>query len=92
MPEQSTSATLDCLNGERSAELEFPITTWNQAPQLKLKTRLMQSTNEGSSSTLTILGQNGDRRIRTQAMQTNGNNQVEIPQNHCALTRRRSDC
>lgn len=80
MPEQSTSATLDCLNGERSAELEFPITTWNQAPQLKLKTRLMQSTNEGSSSTLTILKAERRSPFRTQAMQTNGNNQVEIPE------------
>jgi len=50
--ETITFATQDCLNGNRSTELEFPITTWNLAPQLKLKTRLTQSTSEGSSSML----------------------------------------
>ncbi|HEY9675879.1 MAG TPA: nitric oxide synthase oxygenase [Waterburya sp.] len=73
-----TFATQDCLNGERSAELEFPITTWNQAPQLKLKTRLTQSTSEGSSSTFTILGnQNGTHRIHSKGTQTEG--EFEMP-------------
>lgn len=65
MLEQTTSAKLDCLNG-RSAELEFPLTTWNQAFQLKLKTRLMHSTNQGSSSTLTTLKAERRSPIRTQ--------------------------
>lgn len=66
-----TFATQDCLNGERNAELEFTLSTWNLAPQLKLKTRLTQSTSEGSSSTVTILGnQNGTRRIQNQGTQT----------------------
>jgi sulfite reductase alpha subunit-like flavoprotein/nitric oxide synthase oxygenase domain/subunit/hemoglobin-like flavoprotein len=72
--------TQDCLNGERNADLEFPITTWNLAPQLKLKTRLTQSTSEGNSSTLTIFGhQNSDRRTHTQGTPTNGKAEVEIP-------------
>lgn len=75
-----TFATQDCLNGERNAELEFPIASWNQAPQLKLKTRLTQSTSEGSSSTVTIFGnQNGNRRIHSQG-QTEGKGEVEIPE------------
>ncbi len=75
----ATFVTQDCLNGERSAELEFPITTWNQAPQLKLKTRLTQSTSEGSSSTFTILGnQNGTRRIHSKGTQTEG--EFEMPE------------
>lgn len=71
-------ATQDCLNGQRSTELEFPITTWNAAPQLKLKTRLTQSTNAGSSSTLTLFGQNGNRRHarETQTEEV----EVEIPE------------
>ncbi|WP_375512546.1 nitric oxide synthase oxygenase [uncultured Nostoc sp.] len=72
-------ATQECLNGERSAELEFPITTWNQAPQLKLKTRLTQSSSEGSSSTFTILGnQNGTRRTHGKGTQTEG--EFEMPE------------
>lgn len=72
-------ATQEYLNGERSAELEFPIATWNQAPQLKLKTRLTQSTSEGSSSTFSILGnQHGTRRIRSKGSQTEG--EFEMPE------------
>ncbi|MEH2118874.1 nitric oxide synthase oxygenase [Nostoc sp.] len=72
-------ATQECLNGERSTELEFPITTWNQAPQLKLKTRLTQSSSEGSSSTFTILGnQNGTRRTHGKGTQTEG--EFEMPE------------
>lgn len=75
-----TFATQDCLNGQRSTELEFPLTTWNLAPQLKLKTRLTQSPIEASSNTLTILeNQNSDRRIHT-GTQTNGKSTFEIPE------------
>jgi sulfite reductase alpha subunit-like flavoprotein/nitric oxide synthase oxygenase domain/subunit len=74
-----TFATQECLNGERSAELEFPITTWNQAPQLKLKTRLTQSSSEGSSSTLTILGnQNGTRPTHSKGTQVEA--EFEMPE------------
>ena len=76
-----TLATQDCLNGESSAELEFPITNWNLAPQLKLKTRLTQSTSEGSSSTLTLLGnQNGNRRLHARGTQSNGKSEFEMPE------------
>ena len=72
-------ATQECLNGERSTELEFPITTWNQAPQLKLKTRLTQSSTEGSSSSFTILGnQNGTRRTHSKGNQAEG--KFEMPE------------
>lgn len=75
-----TFATQDCLNGQRSTELEFPLTTWNLAPQLKLKTRLTQSPIEASSNTLTILeNQNSDRRIHA-GTQTNGKSTFEIPE------------
>jgi sulfite reductase alpha subunit-like flavoprotein/nitric oxide synthase oxygenase domain/subunit/hemoglobin-like flavoprotein len=73
-------ATQDCLNGERSAELEFPIATWQQAPQLKLKTRLTQSTSEGSSSTVALSGShNGTRRVHTQGTPAKNTDEVEIP-------------
>ncbi|MEP0857881.1 nitric oxide synthase oxygenase [Trichocoleus sp. DQ-U1] len=75
-----TLATQDCLNGESSAELEFPITSWNLAPQLKLKTRLTQSTSEGSSSTLTLLGQNGNRRLHAAGTQSNGKTEFQMPE------------
>ncbi|RCJ28994.1 nitric-oxide synthase [Nostoc minutum NIES-26] len=78
--ETVTFATQDYLNGERNADLEFPIATWSLAPQLKLKTRLTQSTSEGSSSTVTILGsQNGTHRVHTRGTQTNSI-EVEIPE------------
>lgn len=77
--ETVTFATQDCLNGERSTELEFPITTWDLAPQLKLKTRLTQSSSEGSSSTLTVLGnQKGNRQ--TQAKTQTETTKIEIPE------------
>ena len=72
-------ATQDCLNGQPSAELTFPLETWNLAPQLKLKTRLTQSKSAGSSSTLSVLGTNGTRRIHTQG-QTNEKDSVEMPE------------
>jgi sulfite reductase alpha subunit-like flavoprotein/nitric oxide synthase oxygenase domain/subunit/hemoglobin-like flavoprotein len=75
-----TLATQDCLNGESSAELEFPIASWNLAPQLKLKTRLTQSTSEGSSSTLTLLGQNGNRRLHAPGTQSNGKTEFQMPE------------
>ncbi|MCT7981761.1 nitric oxide synthase oxygenase [Laspinema sp. A4] len=46
--------TAHCLNGELNADLEFPITTWIQAPQLKLKLRLTQSSSEGSCNKITL--------------------------------------
>ena len=85
-----TFATQEVLNGQRSTELELPITTWSLAPQLKLKTRLTQSTSAGSSSTLTLLGnQNADRRhVRgTQAEVV-----VEIPEGVSLHTAGRSHC
>ncbi len=74
-----TFATQEFLNGQSSTELEFPITTWNLAPQLKLKTRLTQGTSAGSSSTLT-LGQNGNRRSHTKGTQAEAVVEVEIPE------------
>ncbi|MCC3422471.1 MAG: nitric oxide synthase oxygenase [Microcoleus sp. PH2017_01_SCD_O_A] len=75
-----TLATQDYLNGETSAELEFPIANWNLAPQLKLKTRLTQSTSDVSSSTLTLLGHSGNRRLHAPASQSNGQNEFEMPE------------
>ncbi|MEH2257620.1 nitric oxide synthase oxygenase [Nostoc sp.] len=73
-------ATQDCLNGQSSAEIELPISTWNVAPQLKLKTRLTQSASETSSSTLTLFGnQNSNRRFHGQQAQVT-EIKVEIPE------------
>lgn len=48
---------------------------------MKLKTRLTQSTSEGSSNTVTILGnQNGTRRIHSQGVHSEGKGEVEIPE------------
>lgn len=70
-------ATQAYLNGDRNADLEFPIATWAEAPQLKLKARLTQGTIAGNSSTVTLLGQqNGSRRQRGP---TNKNIEVELP-------------
>ncbi|MEH1844307.1 MAG: hypothetical protein V7L25_04680 [Nostoc sp.] len=49
-----TFDTQDGLNGERNIHLEFPITSWSDAPDLKLNVRLTQSTSEGSSSNVTL--------------------------------------
>lgn len=70
-----TLATEECLNGKRSAELEFPITTWSQAPQLKLKTRLTQSSSEGSSSTVTVFSKQNTFRRRGKTEKV----EVELP-------------
>ncbi|GFE71204.1 nitric oxide synthase oxygenase [Chroococcus sp. FPU101] len=71
--------TQDYLNGERSTELEFPLTTWTQAPQLKLKARLTQSTNESNNSTISLLNnQNGHKTWKKS--HTNGNVAVELPE------------
>jgi sulfite reductase alpha subunit-like flavoprotein/nitric oxide synthase oxygenase domain/subunit/hemoglobin-like flavoprotein len=71
-----TFATQDCLNGNSNADLELPMTTWNQAPQLKLKARLTQSGSEGSSNTVTLFSrQNGMHRQD----QSEGNIEVELP-------------
>lgn len=73
-----TFATRDYLNDDLNAELEFPITTWDRAPQLKLKVRLTESTHEGNSNTVTVFSrQNGSRR-RTQG--TAAPVEVDLPQ------------
>lgn len=75
--ETVTFTTQEYLNGDSNADLEFPITTWEQAPQLKLKARLTQGTIEGNSSTVTLFGnQNGARWKRGQR---NGKVEVELP-------------
>lgn len=75
-----TFATQEYLLEDANADLEFPITTWSQAPQLKLKVRLTQSMSEGGSSTVTIFGrQNGVRSLRHQD-NDNGKAEVELPQ------------
>jgi sulfite reductase alpha subunit-like flavoprotein/hemoglobin-like flavoprotein len=73
-----TFAPQEYLLDDLNADLEFPITTWDQAPQLTLKVRLTESTREGSSSTVTVFrSQNGLRR-RTQ--RTAESVKVELPQ------------
>lgn len=58
---------------------ELATTTWGQAPQLKLKVRLNESTREGSSSTVTLLGKQ-DERCRVQGRHDgNGKVEVELP-------------
>lgn len=74
-----TFATRDWLNGEHNADLEFPLTTWNLAPQLKLKTRLTQSKSEGSSNTLTLFGNQNGNRPHAKGSQTTVV-EVEIPE------------
>ncbi len=78
--ETVTFATQNVLNGQRNTELEFPITTWNLAPELKLKTRLTQSENaESSSNILTFLGnQNNYQRFHTREEQAEV--KVDLPQ------------
>ncbi|MDZ8183979.1 MAG: nitric oxide synthase oxygenase [Nostoc sp. ChiSLP02] len=74
-----TFATQEYLQGDANADLEFPIATWSQAPELKLKVRLTQSSSQGSSSTVTIFGrQNSLRSLRPQ--DNNGKGEVELPQ------------
>lgn len=51
-------ATQDCLNGQRSSEQEWTISTWLEAPLLKIKTRLTQSNSEETGSAVTLLGNN----------------------------------
>jgi len=68
--------TQDVLNEQSSADLEFLITTWNLAPQLKLKTRLTQSANTENSSTLALWGQHTNQRFHTKKEQVQV---VEIP-------------
>lgn len=75
-----TLATQEYFQEDANADLEFPITTWSQAPQLKLKVRLTESCSEGSSSTVTIFGrQNGSRWLRPQD-RDRGMVEVELPQ------------
>ncbi|MBW4612479.1 MAG: nitric oxide synthase oxygenase [Desmonostoc vinosum HA7617-LM4] len=74
----ATFTTQDSLNGDRNADLEFPITTWTYAPQLKLKARLTQGISEGNSSAVTLFGSsNGARRVRGE---DNGKVEVELPE------------
>lgn len=75
-----TIATQECLNGNRNAELELPITTWDDAPGLKLKARLTQSSGEGSSSTVKLFGkQPGQRATVNGSGDSNGSAEVELP-------------
>ena len=75
-----TFDTRESLNGDRSADLELPITTWGYAPQLKLKARLTQSDSEGNSSAVTVFSrQNGAQRVQGQA-DGHGSTEVELPQ------------
>ncbi len=64
--------------GARNADLEFPITTWEEAPQLKLKVRLTESTSEGNSSTVTVFSKQNTSRRRTQG--TAEKVEVDLPQ------------
>ena len=73
-----TFTTQEALNGAPNADLEFPIITWEQAPQLKLKVRLTESTLEGSSSTITVFNQQNGPRRRTQG--TAEAAEIELPQ------------
>ncbi|OUL35756.1 nitric oxide synthase oxygenase [Nostoc sp. 106C] len=71
-------ATQDYMKGDRNADLELPIHTWEQAPQLKLKVRLTESTDEGSSSTVTVFSKQSISRHRTHA--TAETAEVDLPQ------------
>ncbi|BAY07543.1 nitric oxide synthase oxygenase [Calothrix sp. NIES-2098] len=73
-----TFATQDYLKGDRNADLELPIHTWEQAPQLKLKVRLTESADEGSSSTVTVFSKQSISRRRTQ--DTAEKAEVDLPQ------------
>ena len=75
-----TFTTEQVLKEERSIELEFPISTWKQAPQLKLQTRLTQDTREASSNTvtLTVGSSSGDRQYTTTGIGAQSI-KVEIP-------------
>lgn len=76
--ETVTFASQEYLNSDRNAELEFPISTWEQAPQLKLKARLTQGSSEGNSSTVALFSrQNRTHRVQGEA---NSNTDVELPQ------------
>ena len=73
-----TFTTHESLNGDSNADLEFPITTWEQAPQLKLKVRLTESTSEASSSTITVFSQQNVSRQRTK--DTTEPAEIDLPQ------------
>ncbi|MBE9004318.1 nitric oxide synthase oxygenase [Fortiea sp. LEGE XX443] len=75
-----TFAAQEFLNGHNSIDLEFPITTWNLAPELKLKTRLTQTNGEASSNTLKLLAnQNSNPRLQPKPTSTT-EVEVEIPE------------
>ena len=74
-----TFATQNYLKDDRNADLELPITTWNDAPGLKLKVRLTQSTGEGSSSTVTLFSQQKGGRRTTGHIHEKGIAEVELP-------------
>lgn len=76
--------TENSINGQSITELEFPITTWNLAPQLKLKTRLTQSADTENSSTLALLGQNANQRFHTRKEQAQVKSRVpkQFPSPH----------
>lgn len=67
-------------NAVHSADLELPITTWDYAPQLKIKARLAQSASEGNSSAVTVFSrQNEARQVQGQD-NGYGSAEVELPQ------------
>lgn len=72
-------ATQNVLNGERSTELEFPMTHWQAAPQLKLKTRLNQSESTKSNEKISILGVKG-RKVVRQPAKVEESEAVELPE------------
>ena len=63
-----TFATQEYLKDECNADLEFPIATWDRAPQLKLKVRLTESTSEGSSNVVTVFSRQNVSVRRTQGV------------------------
>ena len=74
-------STQESLNGDRTADLELPITTWGQAPQLKLKARLTQSASEGNSSTVPHLSSStGSRPTEAHRVRGQPSGGVELPQ------------
>jgi sulfite reductase alpha subunit-like flavoprotein/nitric oxide synthase oxygenase domain/subunit/hemoglobin-like flavoprotein len=72
--------TREMLNGQRSVELEFPIKTWDVAPELKLKTRLTQGTHATSSTRLTLVENRHSDRLVHKGVRVEENTAVEIPE------------
>ncbi len=74
-------ATENVLNGTRAKELEFPISAWEQAPNLKLKVRLTQSSSTESNDKITILNSNNNSGYnRRQRSASETVEAIEIPE------------